>query len=324
MCVCVCVCVWCVASWLERVHTPGCWPPEHDLIALPCVPLFLLSRRTLPPCAACRYEAALKFVDSKVPINQRNESVLLMEARCYQQLGRANEALRASARLLQKAASHGTWARGSARMLAVTLGANAAMEFGSSKKALKFYQTVLKFDPDHKEVRKQYRGLKKVVKLLKEAEDKLTEGYNRKAMEIVDQCLSAIRGLDVDSPIFRSIIQLKLCRVQSGLGLHEVSRIASLRHHAVFCTPCGHAACCVLRAPIHVCVCMCVHACYSFLFFLGVEFGCLYWMLLKNILPRCSSPWCLAVVASRKRLITATKSWCSVRRKYLVCSLTPS
>jgi len=40
-------------------------------------------------------------------------------------------------------------------MLAVTLGANAAMEFGSSNKALKFYQTVLKFDPDHKEVRKQ-------------------------------------------------------------------------------------------------------------------------------------------------------------------------
>lgn len=106
-------------------------------------------------------------------------------------------------------------------MLAVTLGANAAMEFGSSNKALKFYQTVLKFDPDHKEVRKQYRGLKKVIKLLKNSEEKLTAGYNRKAMEFVDQCLSAIRGLDVDSPIFRSIIQLKLCRVQSGLGLHE-------------------------------------------------------------------------------------------------------
>ena len=33
--------------------------------------------------------------------------------------------------------------------------------------------------------------------------------------------LSASRGLDVDSPIFRSSIQLQLCKVQSKLKQHE-------------------------------------------------------------------------------------------------------
>ena len=34
------------------------------------------------------------------------------------------------------------------------------------------------------------------------------------ASEFVDDCLSAIRGLDVDSPLFRSKIQLKQCTIQ--------------------------------------------------------------------------------------------------------------
>lgn len=108
-------------------------------------------------------------------------------------------------------------------MLAVTLGANAAMEIGSEKKALQYYQSVLKYDPDQKQIREQYRGLKKVIKLLKNAEKKLEEKYNKQAMELIDECLSAVRGLDVDSPLFRSIIQLKLCKVQSALRMHEES-----------------------------------------------------------------------------------------------------
>ena len=42
----------------------------------------------------------------------------------------------------------------------MTLGANAAMELGNSGKALKFYKTVLKYDPDQKEIKAQYRKLK--------------------------------------------------------------------------------------------------------------------------------------------------------------------
>ena len=64
-------------------------------------------------------------------------------------------------------------------MMAVTLGANAAMEIGNTGKALKFYASVLKYDPEQKEVRLQHRGLKKVVKLLKKADEQLEKGCVR-------------------------------------------------------------------------------------------------------------------------------------------------
>lgn len=87
--------------------------------------------------------------------------------------------------------------------------------------ALSFYQTVLKFDPEQERARKQYRGLKKVLKLLDKSEEQIQKGYNNKASEFVDSCLSAMRGLDVDSPLFRSKIQLKQCTIQSAMGKHE-------------------------------------------------------------------------------------------------------
>jgi hypothetical protein len=37
-----------------------------------------------------------------------------------------------------------------------------------------------RYDPEQKEVRLQHRGLKKVVKLLKKADEQLDKGYNRK------------------------------------------------------------------------------------------------------------------------------------------------
>ena len=69
----------------------------------------------------------------------------------------------------------------------------------------------------------QYRGgLKKVVKLLNKAEEQIQKGYNKKASEHVNDCLSAMRGLDADSPLFRSKTQLNQCTILSGmLGKHE-------------------------------------------------------------------------------------------------------
>ena len=45
--------------------------------------------------------------------------------------------------------------------MAASLGANATMQLGLSKNAIFFYQTVLKFDQEQEQVRKQYRGLGK-------------------------------------------------------------------------------------------------------------------------------------------------------------------
>jgi hypothetical protein len=49
----------------------------------------------------------------------------------------------------------------------------------------------------------------------------IQKGYNKAAAEIVDDCLSAMRGLDVDSPLFRSKIQLKQCTILSAMGKYE-------------------------------------------------------------------------------------------------------
>lgn len=157
----------------------------------------------------------------KMSPSDKSTDILLIEARCHEMMGNHKSALSAAGRLIQKAASYTPWIDDSPRMIAVTLGANAAMQLGLSENALSFYQTVLKFDPEQAKTRKQYRGLKKVVKLMGKADDEIEKGYNKAAAVFVEDCLSAMRGLDVDSPLFRSKIQLKQCTILSGMGKYE-------------------------------------------------------------------------------------------------------
>ena len=89
-------------------------------------------------------------------------------------LGHHKEALSASGSLVKHVASHEPWVNDSPRMMAATLGANAAMQLGLSENALSFYQLVLKFDPEQPRARMQYRGLKKVVKLMNKAEEQVS------------------------------------------------------------------------------------------------------------------------------------------------------
>ncbi|GMH63681.1 hypothetical protein TL16_g03779 [Triparma laevis f. inornata] len=169
---------------------------------------------------AGRWNETIQLI-KKIPGREKGVDVLLMEARCHEMQGNHNSALSASGYLIQQAVNHEKWVTGSPRMMAVTLGANAAMQLGMSDKALKFYQTVLKFDPEQEQARKQYRGLKKVIKLMNQAEEQIQKGYNKAASVLIDDCLSAMRGLDVDSPLFRSKIQLKLCTILSNMDKHE-------------------------------------------------------------------------------------------------------
>mmetsp|Transcript_79688 Transcript_79688/g.161443 ORF Transcript_79688/g.161443 Transcript_79688/m.161443 type:complete len:651 (-) Transcript_79688:223-2175(-) len=157
----------------------------------------------------------------KVRPSEKTTDVLLIEARCHEMLGEHKSASSAASRLIQKAASYTPWVNDSPRMIAVTLGANAAMQLGLSESAISFYQSVLKFDPEQEKTRKQYLGLKKVVKLMRKADAEIEKGYNRKAAVFVEDCLSAMRGLDVDSPLFRSKIQLKQCTILSSMGKYE-------------------------------------------------------------------------------------------------------
>jgi tetratricopeptide (TPR) repeat protein len=157
----------------------------------------------------------------KIPPSDKTVDVLLVEARCHEMEGNHKQALSAAGKLIAKAANHEPWLNDSPRMMATTLGSNAAMQLGLSENAISFYQNVLKFDPEQERARKQYRGLKKVVKLLEKAEEQIQKGYNNAASEFVTESLSAMRGLDVDSPLFRSKIQLKRCTILSNMGKYE-------------------------------------------------------------------------------------------------------
>jgi tetratricopeptide (TPR) repeat protein len=182
------------------------------------------AQKTIEPfLAAVRggaYEAALKQLE-KLPREQRSGwKIQLLEARCNQMLGRWGNAQRAAARVVEATASYSSWERGQPRMLAVSLGTTAALEMGDGAKALGFLSTVLKYDPDHGEVRKQYRQLKEVVKLLERAEAELVKGYNHKAVKELDTVLAKLRGMDVGGTLLRAQVLLKLCRARSAMNKH--------------------------------------------------------------------------------------------------------
>ena len=109
----------------------------------------------------------------KLRPSDKTVDIFLIEARCHEMKGNHKLALSAAGRLISKAASYTSWKNDEPRMIAATLGANAAMQLGLSDNALSFYQTVLKFDPEQERARKQYRGLKKVVKLMDKAEEQV-------------------------------------------------------------------------------------------------------------------------------------------------------
>jgi len=170
---------------------------------------------------AGRWEEAVTHLE-KVPRDQRSASRLqLLEARAYQKLGRWGNAQRAAARVVEATATYSNWERGQPRMLAVALGSAAALELGDGKKALDFFSSVLKYDPDQTSTRQQYKKLKEVLKLTQEAETQLTKGYNHRAVKALDDVLGKLRGMDVGSALFRAQILLKLCRARSSMKKHE-------------------------------------------------------------------------------------------------------
>jgi len=168
------------------------------------------------------WERALQHLQG-MPVARRNDdsSLLLLSSKCYLERGRFADASRGAALLLQRLPPGSSWERGTPARLAVSLGAKAAMELGDVEKALKFYQTALRSDPDQKEIKKQYKMLKAVVKLIKSAEEQLTKSYNHKALEILGDAMGAMRGMEIDGGLFRTDISLKICQARSAMQQHE-------------------------------------------------------------------------------------------------------
>jgi len=116
--------------------------------------------------------------------------------------------------------------RGTPRMMMVSIGAGAAMEMGDVDKVKKYYQLVLRADPDQPEVGQQYKTLKKLLKLMGKADELLLKGYNHKALGVLDEALGLMRSLQMSSGTFRSRILLKLCAANSQIKRHEEALIS--------------------------------------------------------------------------------------------------
>jgi tetratricopeptide (TPR) repeat protein len=115
----------------------------------------------------------------------------------------------------------GRWVRGTPRMMMVQVGAAAAATLGDMDKLKKYYQLVLRADPDQPEVSAQYRALKKMLKLLHSAQDLEKKGYSHKALGILDEALGAMQALQLTSGTFRSGVLLQLCTLNSRIKRHE-------------------------------------------------------------------------------------------------------
>ena len=200
---------------------------------------------TLADVRAERWSEAVKALEQFAREERSSPRLQLLEAWSNAKLGKWGGAQRAAARVVEATATYGTWQRGEPRMLAVALGTAAALELGDGKKALGFLSSVLKYDPDQSEVRKQYKALKEVLKLMEEAETQLVKGYNHKArpllssrlrsrmltsdrrswrsqvVKALDEVMAKLRGMDVASSLFRASILLKRCRARSSMNKHE-------------------------------------------------------------------------------------------------------
>ena len=131
---------------------------------------------------AHNYEKAASALEPLVRVagaSSASSRLYLMRARCFAQLGRWPEAARTAGTWLTWAASSsavsGRWQRGTPRMLLATIGAAAALEAGDTEKAKKYFQLVLRADPDQLEVAAQYAALKKLLKLLKTSDELLAK-----------------------------------------------------------------------------------------------------------------------------------------------------
>jgi len=115
----------------------------------------------------------------------------------------------------------GRWERGTPRMLMAGLGSASALELGDVDKAKKYYQLVLRADPDQPEVSAKYKALKKLLKGLKNVDDLSQKGYYHRALDALEGCLADMKALQLSSGTFRSTVLLRQCRAMSQIKRHE-------------------------------------------------------------------------------------------------------
>ena len=168
--------------------------------------------------------------------NSTSLLIELMRAHCFHQRGQWEDVVHTTHTLLQELDSRGPCVRGQPRMMALMLGATAAMEIGDRKKAKRFYQICL-HNPEQKVhgfVRRVhvrlYTDLKQLLQLIEDANEQLAT-FQDEALAILEEALSSnmwrtMQGMGIKTGLFQSGVLLRQCKAGSRLNRHEEALMA--------------------------------------------------------------------------------------------------
>lgn len=159
----------------------------------------------------------------EIPAEIRSEGVLLMIARCYVREEKIKEAIASLTSLINKCDKDGSWLTTEPRVVASLLGGVLALRVGDIDKAKKFYQLVLRADPDQSFVNKRYKVLKTYARMLTDIEEMVKASKNHdvvKAVAIVQSILEQVLGTKSAIAAGTRLLLFE-CKAKSAMTFHD-------------------------------------------------------------------------------------------------------
>eukprot|EP00929_Paragymnodinium_shiwhaense_P057003 TRINITY_DN28526_c0_g1_i1.p1 TRINITY_DN28526_c0_g1~~TRINITY_DN28526_c0_g1_i1.p1 ORF type:complete len:690 (+),score=196.34 TRINITY_DN28526_c0_g1_i1:80-2149(+) len=160
-----------------------------------------------------------------IPADMRSENTLLMIARCYVREEKLKEAIATLTSLINKCDKSGSWLTTEPRVVGSVLGAELALRVGDIDKAKKFYQLVLRADPDQHFVNKRYKSLRIYMRMLTDIEEMVKGSKNHdvvKAVKIAQSILEHVLGKQGASAAGTRLLLFE-CKSKSAMTLHDDS-----------------------------------------------------------------------------------------------------
>jgi len=158
-----------------------------------------------------------------IPADMRSESTLLMIARCYVLEDKIKDAISSLTSLINKCDKTGSWLTSEPRVIASLLGGALALRVGDIDKAKKFYQLVLRADPDQSFVNKRYKSLRIYMRMLTDIEEMVKASKNHdvvKAVKIAQSILEHVLGKEAASAAGTRLLLFE-CKAKSAMTFHD-------------------------------------------------------------------------------------------------------
>jgi len=159
----------------------------------------------------------------ELPASLRSDLVQLMLARAYSETGKVKESIASITSLLNKCDKSGDWKIGEPRLKAAISGAILALRVGDIEKAKKFYQIVLRNDPEQAYVKKRYGVLRKYIKILTDIEELMNQSKNHDAVKAVErskELLEKVLGKGAASNAGTRLLLFE-CKAKSAITFHD-------------------------------------------------------------------------------------------------------